>query len=132
MPEPPPVLEFRGRSVENGVEHFSLYNLETKKAFWTSRSGNGELRVQDFNPEDGLVLIDRTGKTVRLALKMAAPIRADALSGHNTALASASIPVAAPASAAPVSAPEAQRLEQVAEQIRVRRAERQRQAVAKI
>jgi len=124
----PPQYEFRGRSVENGIEYFSLYNLETKKAFWAGMSGGGELRVQAYDPAGGLVLADRSGRTIRLALKDTRTTGGGIPLRPGTALA------AAPANGAPLaravshSATESQRLEQVADQIRARRAQRKQTA----
>jgi hypothetical protein len=121
-PEPPPAYEFRGRSVEGGQEYFSLYDLNAKRAYWVSRAGGGELNVKDYGPA-GLVLIDQAGKTIRLALKQAQPSRAG--TPRLQALASTAILAnPAPPAAAP-SASETQRLEQVAGEIRARRAQRQ-------
>jgi len=123
-PEPPPPYEFRGRSVENGVEYFSLYNLETKKAFWVGRTGGGNLRVQEYNPANGLVLADHSGRIIRLDLKKSAPGSGGLRLRAGTALASASSRQSIPVMAVPVNASESSRLEQVAEQIRARRAQR--------
>lgn len=123
-PEPPPAYEFRGRSVENGVEYFSLFNLETKKALWVTRKG-GELKVKDYSITSGLELVDPSGRNIRLALKQASPSRG----GFSAAVAAPAVtaPIKAMPSppAAAASASEVQRLEQLAGEIRARRAQRQ-------
>lgn len=120
--QPPPPYEFRGVSVEKGVRYYSLLNLETKKSVWISEAGvyNG-MRVQSLDASI-LVLAQASGKTIRLPLK---ELRSGA-GGQQTVAAIAYIaPVRQEAVAAPaLAAPEAQRLEELAEQIRQRRAER--------
>jgi len=111
--------------VENGQEYFSLYNLESKKAQWVSRADGGDLRVQGYDPVAGLELADQTGRTIRLALKAGNSTGGGIRLRPGTALAATPagpMPVAVPASAS-----ESQRLEQVAEQIRARRTQRQQQ-----
>lgn len=123
VPEQPPAYEFRGRSIEGEVEYFSIYNLETKKAAWITRS-SGELQVANYDPRDGLVLTDISGKTIRLPLKSTA-------ARIMSAVAVAPAPVAVPngasvAEAASVSAVEASQSDQIPDEVRARRAQRQR------
>lgn len=130
-PEPPPRYEFRGRSVENGVEYFTLYNLDTKKAFWISRTG-GDLKVKEFSAPAGLVLVDQAGKTIRLALKSTQPSRGGSWLKAGTAVAAtAPANAASPPVATALPATETQRLEQVADEIRARRTQRQQQAATR-
>lgn len=71
-PEPSPTVEFRGRSVEHGVEYFSLYDTTTKKARWVKRDGQvGSLRVRERDPQGALLLVNAAGKITRLTLKEA-------------------------------------------------------------
>jgi hypothetical protein len=127
-PEAPPVYEFRGRSVENGVEYFSLYDLNAKTAFWVSGQ-DGDLRVVAFKAGTGLELTDRAGQTIRLALKDGKPARGGSVRARATVgLASTVAAVGEPAVAAVAISPaESQRLEGVASQVRARRAQRQQQ-----
>lgn len=121
--EPPPPYEFRGRSVENGAEYFSLYNLETKKAVWVSR-GRGDLKVEAYDPQTGLVVIDQAGRTLRLALKQPPALRGGAPLAPVAAVAGlTSAPTPSPA-VIPMAVSEAQRLERLAGEIQARRAQR--------
>ena len=126
-PEPPTPYEFRGRSVENGVEYFSLYNQETKKAEWVSRTSR-DLNVKSYSVAAGLVLTDQAGRTIRLALKAAQPMQGSpTMHPVATLAAAASKPAAPPA----VDSADPGRLRQVAAELQARRQLRQRVALTR-
>lgn len=133
-PEPPPPYEFRGVSVENGVQYFSLYNLETKKAVWvTDGRNNSGLQAQSYDRASGVVLADERGRSFRLALKEAKPINSIVSRlRSDTAVAAATTRSTPLPQMMPAGVSESGRLDQVAEQIRNRRAQRLQAASARI
>lgn len=129
----PPPYELRGVSVERGIQHYSLYNLETKKAVWLSAAeSRAGLRVKGYEAGQ-LTVMDASGAEFRLERKGGGAMDrgrdvgpAAAASGAVAALAMVptSRPVLAEAAPAPIPEAEIRRLEPVTEQIRLRRAQR--------
>ncbi len=114
-------LEFRGTFVDGGERFFSILDPSARRAEWVGLNEPGRaFTVKAYNAEQESVTVDFQGRPLELKL-------------HSARIAAAPAMAAAPAAApgAPASAQalpstsEAQRLAQVAEEIRRRRALRQ-------
>lgn len=122
-------LEFRGTFVDRGERFFSIADTSSKRAEWVALNESGRaFQVKNYDSESETVTLDYQGRSLSLKLRTA----------KITAMAMPPPQVAAPApgqpptgvvlpAAAPTApgATEAQRLAQVAEEIRRRRALRQ-------
>ncbi len=123
MPTGP--LEFRGTFVDNGERFFSLLDPATRRSEWVGLNEAGRpFTVKSYDAERETIVVEYQGRSLDLKLHAA---RISALPPV------AAAPVPMPANANPgrpeaIPAPsttEAQRLAQVAEEIRRRRALRQ-------
>lgn len=122
-------LEFRGTFVDRGERFFSITDTASRRAEWVSLNESGRpFQVKNYDPESETVTLDYQGRSMSLKLRtaritaMAMPppqAVAQPQPGQPTAV---TLPAAAPT--AP-GATEAQRLAQVAEEIRRRRVLRQ-------
>lgn len=123
-------LEFRGVAHEPDGAWFSLYDPGTRRSFWVRQDepGTGPV-VRSFDPQTQSVAVEHNGKAMRLTLKrapqMAAPPGVPAVAPP--VVVGGPMPVPLPAGAtAGVSQPvDAERLQQIVEEIRRRRAIRQ-------
>jgi hypothetical protein len=112
-------LEFRGVVQEEDLVLVNLFNPATKTSAWVPVNGSAaDIRVQSYNPGSSQVSVSHAGRQVTLPLKQAK-------------VALVAIPVAQPAGAEQprvenqAQGSEAERLAQIAEEIRRRRAMRQ-------
>jgi hypothetical protein len=120
-------LEFRGTFVDNGERFFSILDTGSRRAEWVSLNEPGRpFTVKSYDAEKESIVLDYQGRALDLKL-------------HTARVAAAPMPAPAVANAAPQapnggaqvrpqpagSTTEAQRLAQVAEEIRRRRALRQ-------
>lgn len=118
-------LEFRGTFVDRGERFFSLADPSTKKAEWVTLNESGHpFLVKAYDADNETVTVDFQGRSLSLKLRTA-KITAAAMPVAQPPVATVpgQPPVAQPPS--PASTNEAQRLAQVAEEIRRRRALRQ-------
>lgn len=125
-------LEFRGTFVDRGQRFFSLADPSTKKAEWVTLNETGHaFLVKGYDSENETITVDFQGRSLSLKLRTA-KITAMALPPPQTQPGPMPVPgqpgapMVQPAS--PASTSEAQRLAQVAEEIRRRRALRQQAA----
>ena len=121
-------LEFRGTFVDGGERFFSIVDTATRRAEWVSLNESGRpYVVRNFDTDRETITVEHQGRTLNLKLHSA---RVGVLPPMQTAQAPAAAQPsngAQPAAQQP-SAAEAQRLAQVAEEIRRRRALRQQSA----
>ncbi|MDP1581487.1 MAG: hypothetical protein Q8M02_14540 [Candidatus Didemnitutus sp.] len=121
-------LEFRGTFVESGERFFSILDTGTRRAEWVGLNEPGQLfAVKNYHPEREAITVEFQGRVMELNLHSARvavlaaapppppPNNTAAVSGQNRPAAAATAP----------AGNEAQRLAQVAEEIRRRRALRQ-------
>ncbi len=109
-------LEFRGVVQEEDLVLVNLYNPATKASTWMPVNGRaGGITVQSYNAGSSQVSVSQAGRQVTLPLKQA-----------KVALVEIPVAAARPAGAEEQRAegPEAERLAQIAEEIRRRRAAR--------
>ena len=121
-------LEFRGTFVEGGERFFSLVDTSTRRAEWVGLNERDRpFVVRSFDPESETITVDHQGRTLNLKLHSA---RIGVLPQQPVAQAGPPQPANGnnQPSANQPSATEAQRLAQVAEEIRRRRALRQQSA----
>lgn len=117
-------LEFRGTFVDGGERFFSLVDTATRRSEWVSlNEADRPFVVRSFDPDSETITVDHQGRTLNLKLHAA---RVGVLPQQPVAQAGPPQPgtTGQPAANQP-SATEAQRLAQVAEEIRRRRALRQ-------
>jgi len=123
-------LEFRGTFVDRGERFFSIADTASRRAEWVSLNESGRpFLVKNYDPESETVTLDYQGRSMSLKLRTAR-ITAMAMPPPQVAAQPqpGQLPGPVPLPAAALSAPgatEAQRLAQVAEEIRRRRALRQ-------
>jgi hypothetical protein len=121
-------LEFRGTFVDGGERFFSVLDPSTRRAEWVALNEPGRpFTVKAFDPEKEAISVEFQGRTLDLKLHSAriaaaAPAPAPA---PNVTPNGQPAPANAQARPAAPTASEAQRLAQVAEEIRRRRALRQ-------
>lgn len=119
-------LEFRGTFVDNDERFFSLLDPATRRAEWVGLNEAGRpFTVKSYDAERETIVVEFQGRTHDLKLHAA---RISALPPMPSAPAAAPNATAAaqrPAAGPSPSTTEAQRLAQVAEEIRRRRALRQ-------
>lgn len=120
-------LEFRGTFVEGGERFFSLVDMSTRRAEWVGLNETDRpFVVRSFDPDSETISVDHQGRTLNLKLHSA---RIGVLPQQPVAQAGPPQPGNVNQAAAnQPSATEAQRLAQVAEEIRRRRALRQQSA----
>jgi hypothetical protein len=125
-------LEFRGTFVDNGERFFSILDTSSRRAEWVSLNESGRpFTVKSYDAEKESIAVDFQGRSLELKLHsariaVAAPAPAPAVAAQPAGGGGGGAQ-ARPATPAP-SASEAQRLAQVAEEIRRRRALRQQAA----
>lgn len=120
-------LEFRGTFVDNGERFFSILDTASRRAEWVSLNESGRaFTVKNYDPEKESITLDFQGRALDLKLHSA---RITAMPMPQPAVANNA---PQPGGGGPQSRPnvqptttEAQRLAQVAEEIRRRRALRQ-------
>lgn len=123
-------LEFRGTFVDRGERFFSILDTASRRAEWVGLRESGHAyAVKAYDPETETVTLDYQGRSLSLKLRTAR-VTAMALpppqaAGPQPGVAIATGLQAGPAVVPAPSATEAQRLAQVAEEIRRRRALRQ-------
>lgn len=120
-------LEFRGTFVEGGERFFSILDTASRRAEWVGLKDSGHaFQVKSYDPDSETVTLDYQGRSLSLKLRTAR-ITAMAMpppsAGPQPVVAPGG-PNAASVTPAPTTT-EAQRLAQVAEEIRRRRALRQ-------
>lgn len=120
-------LEFRGTFVDAGERFFSIVDPATRRAEWVGLNEPGRsFVVRSYDPQRETVVVEHQGRTLDLKLPSARigalPAAAQAVAGQP--------PAARPAVNAGETRTDAQRLAQVAEEIRRRRALRQQQQKA--
>ena len=120
-------LEFRGTSEEGGQQYFSIYDTATKRSRWvTLNAASDDFVVKSYDPDAHTVSLDQHGRVLALTLKSGPRIVQN-------------VPPPMPPNTANLQpgqmqpggvgkGPEAQRLQQIAEEIRRRRALRQQPA----
>jgi hypothetical protein len=114
-------LEFRGTFLDGGERFFSVLDPATRRAEWVGLNEPGRaFTVKAFNAEQESITVDFQGRPLDLKLHSARIAFAPAVAG-----AGAPAPGPTPQAQALPSTGEAQRLAQVAEEIRRRRALRQ-------
>ena len=111
-------LEFRGMAVDETGASYSVFDTTQSRGFWIREGGEGPLRVVSFDTKESLLEVEQNGRAVKLQLKRATV--------QNRALAMPH-PVAAGQPGGPPLAvgqnnPDGRRLEQVAAEVRRRRA----------
>jgi hypothetical protein len=117
---PPPPYELRGILVEDGVQYFSLHNLETKKSVWVRKDSPREgLNLTGYDEVNGVLALNFQGTPMHLTLKdynSVAPNSGRSRTSSRTGIAQLSGP------AQPTSvANERERISQLEERIRQRR-----------
>ncbi|MBA3848739.1 MAG: hypothetical protein C0502_01930, partial [Opitutus sp.] len=117
-------LEFRGTFTDSGERFFSILDTASRRAEWVGLNEPGRpFTVKSYNAEKESIVLELQGRPMELKL-------------HAARVASAPMPMPAVAQTGPAAQPprpavaqptttEAQRLAQVAEEIRRRRALRQ-------
>lgn len=122
-------LEFRGTFVDRGERFFSILDTGARRAEWVGlKEGGHAFQVKSYDPDNETVALDYQGRSLSLKLRTA---RVSAMAMPPPQVTAGPQPVAgpgAPGGPAVTPAPsttEAQRLAQVAEEIRRRRALRQ-------
>lgn len=121
-------LEFRGTFVDRGERFFSLADPATKKAEWVTLNESGHaFVVKSYDTDSETVTVDFQGRSLSLKLRTA---KVTAMAMPTPAVVpppgqGANPNQPPPPNVTPASATEAQRLAQVAEEIRRRRALRQ-------
>lgn len=118
-------LEFRGTFVDGGERFFSLLDPATRRSEWVGLNEAGRaFTVKSYDAEREVIIVDFQGRTHDLKLHAARISALPPVQMNNTpppANANAARPAVGPGP----STSEAQRLAQVAEEIRRRRALRQ-------
>ncbi len=123
-------LEFRGTFVDRGERFFSLLDTGSRRAEWVSLKESGHpYTVKSYDPDSETVTLDYQGRSMSLKLRTAR-ITAMAMPPPQAATPQPTVVVAPGTNVGPgvnpaPSSTEAQRLAQVAEEIRRRRALRQ-------
>ncbi len=121
-------LEFRGTFVDGGERFFSLVDTASRRAEWVSlNEADRPYVVRSYDPDQETIAVEHQGRTLNLKLHAA---KIGALPPMQAA-AQPAAPSGAPGTPGQVASPsatEAQRLAQVAEEIRRRRALRQQSA----
>lgn len=119
-------LEFRGTFVDRGERFFSILDTGSRRAEWVSLNEGGHaFQVKSYDPDSETVALDYQGRSLSLKLRTAR-ITAMAVPPPQAPTPQPGVAIGAPAVVAPgPSTTEAQRLAQVAEEIRRRRALRQ-------
>jgi len=119
-------LEFRGTFVDAGERFFSIVDTATRRAEWVGLNDTGHAYVvRNFDPDNETITVEHHGRTLNLKLHSA---KIGVLPPAQVAAQpTPQQPANTQANAAPSTA-EAQRLAQVAEEIRRRRALRQQAA----
>jgi hypothetical protein len=113
-------LEFRGTFLDGGERFFSVLDSSTRRAEWVGLNEPGRaFTVKAYNAEQESITVEFQGRPLELRLHSARIAAAPA------APAVAAVPAVGPPPQALPSTGEAQRLAQVAEEIRRRRALRQ-------
>lgn len=122
---PPPKLELRGVLVEGLVTWFNVYNSETKEAAWVRRGEQmASYTVKDYDAARESLVLDYQHRPVSVALKQTKIQESPNTGKSARAVASTSLSANrtySPGLAPSQQAAEAQRLEQLADQIRQRR-----------
>lgn len=120
-------MEFRGVVEENGQQLFSIFDTATKRSRWVGlNDASGEMVVKSYNAEGNTISLEQNGRVLALTLKsgprivqnVPPPMPSGMQPGAN----------GMPGQIMPNGVgkgPEAQRLQQIAEEIRRRRALRQ-------
>lgn len=119
-------MEFRGVLEENGQQLFSVFDTATKRSRWvTLNDTSGEVVVKSYNAEANTIALEQNGRALSLTLKSGPrivqnvpPPMPPGMPGAN-GVQGQILPNGAG------KGPEAQRLQQIAEEIRRRRALRQ-------
>jgi hypothetical protein len=111
-------LEFRGMAVDETGASYSVFDTTQSRGFWIREGGEGPLRVVSYNAQESLLEVEQNGRAVKLQLKRATVQNGAAAIPH---------PVAAgqPGGQPPAvgqNNPDGRRLEQVAAEVRRRRA----------
>ncbi|MDI1251518.1 MAG: hypothetical protein PSV13_21840 [Lacunisphaera sp.] len=131
-PEPAPQLELRGVVKEKGTYLLNVYDVAAKRSWWMQVGAmDEELLARGYDPKREVATLERQGKQLSVTLRtssirstgMIAQAPRPRAAGVNQLVASA--PVLAPSSR-PMG--EVQRMEAIAEEIRLRREQRKRQA----
>lgn len=114
-------LEFRGTFVDRGERFFSLADPATKKAEWVTLNETGHpFLVKAYDADTETVTVDFQGRSLSLKLRAAKIVAMAAPPPQPVAGVQPGTP--APSAGPAASTTEAQRLAQVAEEIRRRRA----------
>ena len=124
----PSALEFRGTFVDRGERFFSLVDPATRKAEWVGLNEPGRpFTVKSFDTERETVAVEFQGRTLDLKLHSARVVALAPQPAAPVPPAGTLLPpgAAQPRPAVAAGTSEAQRLAQVAEEIRRRRALRQ-------
>lgn len=123
-------LEFRGTFVDRGERFFSILDTGSRRAEWVGmKEGGHAYTVKNYDPDSETVTLDYQGRSLSLKLRtaritaMAMPPQVAA--GPQANVVSAPGTPGGPGVNPAPSSTEAQRLAQVAEEIRRRRALRQ-------
>ncbi|HWA29304.1 MAG TPA: hypothetical protein VG734_26875 [Lacunisphaera sp.] len=116
-------LEFRGVFSDGGQTYFSLYETASRKSQWVGLKENGlPYFVESYDPEKFSIQVKYRNQPLALTIKQAQivvqamPVAAPLPTNINA------VPGAPAAAVAPASMDEAARMQQVAEEIRRRRA----------
>lgn len=121
-------LEFRGTFVDRGERFFSILDTASRRAEWVGLKDSGQaFQVKSYDPDSETVTLDYQGRSLSLKLRTAR-VTAMAMPPPTAAGPQQGIAPGGPNAASVTPAPtttEAQRLAQVAEEIRRRRALRQ-------
>lgn len=114
--------EFRGLVEENGVLWFSLYEPATRRSVWRRlQQPDQHVVVRQFDPDGNTLTIEFQSRTLVLPMRSAPRIEGPPVASQPSGVQPATVASAPPAA----PADNAQRLQQIAEEIRRRRALRQ-------
>lgn len=111
-------LEFRGMAVDETGTSYSVFDTTQSRGFWIREGGEGPLRVVSYNAQDSLLEVEQNGRPVKLQLKRATVQNGAAAVPHPVA----AVQAGGQPPAVGQSNPDGRRLEQVAAEVRRRRA----------
>ena len=121
-------LEFRAVLEENGQKLFSIYDTATKHSRWlTQNDASGDVVIKSYDEDAHTISLERNGQSLSLTLKSGPRIAQSVQPPMQPGMQPGAVGLPGQSAQQIMAAkgPEAQRMQQIAEEIRRRRALRQ-------
>ena len=122
-------FEFRGVSTVNGQQLFSIYDTSTKHSLWLGlNDSSSEVVVKNYDADAGTISLEKSGQVLSLTVKSGPRIAQNIPPPMQPGMQQPGVPGMPGQQGQPngmAKGPEAQRMQQIAEEIRRRRALRQ-------